>query len=127
MIKECKKQNKEYGYYIKDVIGGFTSTDRYSPNVFNIHPTEVYRIYVDGSPDKLVRGVELIGTPLAMFATIKDAGDDQGVFTGMCGAESGYVPVTAISPSIFVKRIETQKQPKSYERMPILTRPQVTN
>lgn len=126
LIKECKRQDKDYGYFIKDVIGGFTSTDRYSPNVFNIHPTEVYRIYVDGRPDELVRGVELIGTPLAMFATIQNAGDDQGVFTGMCGAESGYVPVTAISPSLFVKQIETQMQPKSYERMPILTRPQAT-
>ena len=65
-------------------------------------PTVVYRIYVDGRPDQLVRGVDLIGTPLTMFAGIEAAGDTPGVFTGFCGAESGQVPVSAISPSLFV-------------------------
>jgi TldD protein len=31
-------------------------------------------------------------------------------FTGFCGAESGNVPVTATSPSLFVRQIETQKK-----------------
>src|ERR1044071_6656170 len=70
LIKECKKQKKPYGYFFKSVVGGFTNTDRYSPNAFNIFPTEVYKVYVDGRPDELVRGVDLIGTPLAMFAVV---------------------------------------------------------
>lgn len=111
LINECKKQKKKYGYLFMDVMGGFTTTDRFMPNAFNIFPTEVYRVYVDGRPDELVRGVDLIGTPLAMFAEIKAAGDKSDVFTGFCGAESGSIPVTAISPSLFVKRIETQKKP----------------
>jgi TldD protein len=113
LIKECKRQKKEYGYFFKNVVGGFTVTDRYRPNAFNIFPTEVYRVYVDGRADELVRGVDLIGTPLAMFAEITAVGDTHGVFTGFCGAESGYVPVSAISPSLFVRRIETQKKPRS--------------
>lgn len=113
LIKECKRQKKEYGYFFKSVVGGFTTTDRYRPNAFNIFPTEVYRVYVDGRADELVRGVDLIGTPLAMFAEIAGVGNTHGVFTGFCGAESGYVPVSAISPSLFVRRIETQKKPKS--------------
>jgi TldD protein len=123
LIKECKKQNKEYGYFFKEVIGGFTLTNIYTPNVFNIIPTEVYRIYVDGRPDELVRGVELIGTPLLMFSEIKATGDSPEVFTGFCGAESGNVPVTAISPSLFVRKIETQKKPEDEGQMPILPRP----
>lgn len=111
LISECKKQKKKYGYLFMDVMGGFTTTDRFMPNAFNIFPTEVYRVYTDGRPDELVRGVDLIGTPLAMFAEIKAAGDRSEVFTGFCGAESGSIPVTAISPSLFVKRIETQKKP----------------
>jgi TldD protein len=126
LIKECKRQKKPYGYYFKSVVGGFTTTDRYRPNAFNIMPTEVYRIYVDGRPDELVRGVDLIGTPLAMFAEIAAVGDTHSVFTGFCGAESGYVPVSAISPSLFVRRIETQKKPKSEVEEPILPAPQST-
>jgi TldD protein len=123
LIKECKKQKKKYGYYFKDVIGGFTITNRYAPNVFNIIPTEVYRIYVDGRPDELVRGVDLIGTPLLMFSEIKGTGDTSEVFTGFCGAESGSIPVTAISPALFVRKIETQKKPEEKGQLPVLPRP----
>lgn len=123
LIAECKKQNKKYGYLFMDVVGGFTNTGRVMPNAFNIFPTEVYRIYVDGRPDELVRGVDLIGTPLAMFAEIQAADDKSEVFTGFCGAESGSVPVTAISPSLFVKRIETQKKMVTQVENTILEKP----
>jgi TldD protein len=123
LIKECKKQDKLYGYYIKKVNGGFTATDRYQPNVFNIQPIEVYRIYVDDRPDELVRGVDLIGTPLTMFSEIAATGDQYGIFNGYCGAESGYVPVSAVAPAIFVKKIETQRQVESQFEMPILPNP----
>jgi TldD protein len=124
LISECKKQKKTYGYFFKDVIGGFTMTDRFMPNAFNIFPTEVYRVYVDGRPDELVRGVDLIGTPLTMFSQIDAADDSHEVFTGFCGAESGSIPVTAISPSLFVKRIETQKKPLVQVDKPLLKRPE---
>jgi TldD protein len=125
LIKECKRQKKDYGYLFKSVVGGFTTTDRYRPNAFNIFPTEVYRVYVDGRADELVRGVDLIGTPLAMFAEIAGIGNNPGVFTGFCGAESGYVPVSAISPSLFVRRIETQKKMKTRVETPILPAPTI--
>lgn len=123
LISECKKQKKEYGYYFKSVIGGFTITDRFNPNVFNIIPSEVYRIYVDGRPDELVTGVELIGTPLTMFSNILYAGDNYGFFSGFCGAESGYIPVSAVSPAIFVKKIETQKGMEMKAESPLLPSP----
>ena len=122
-IDEIEDQEKEYGYYFAEVMGGFTMTGRYMPNAFNVTPTEVYKIYADGRPDELVRGVDLVGTPLAMFSEIKAAGNTSKVFTGTCGAESGSVPVTAISPSLFVRQIETQKKMKSQERPPLLPRP----
>jgi len=123
LIDEAKKNNNEYGYLFDQVSGGFTSTGRYSPNAFNVTPLVVYRIYVDGRPDELVRGVNLVGTPLAMFSQITAAGNDSGIFNGMCGAESGQIPVAAVSPSIFVKMVETQKQSKSQIQPPILERP----
>jgi TldD protein len=127
LIRECNRQGKTYGYLFKDVVGGFTITDRYNPNAFNIFPTEVYRIYTDGRPDELVRGVDLIGTPLAMFAEIQAAANDRDIFIGFCGAESGSVPVSAASPSLFVRRIETQKKPKEHVDTTLLDRPGSSN
>jgi len=124
LIDEAKKQGKEYGYFFKEVTSGFTYTgEGGSLNSFNVTPLEVYRIYVDGRPDELVRGVDLIGTPLSMFSNIVAGGDQSSVFTGMCGAESGWVPVTASSPMIFVNKIETQRRAKSREIPPILKAP----
>ncbi len=123
LVDELKKQGKEYGFLFAQVTGGFTMTGRYVPNAFNVTPTEVYRVYADGRPDELVRGVDLVGTPLAMFSQIDGAGNDPVIFTGTCGAESGGVPVTAISPSLFVKQIEIQKKMKSQDKPPLLPRP----
>jgi len=87
----------------------------------------VYKVYVDGKPDELVRGVDLIGTPLTSFSKIVAASDKLEVFNGFCGAESGYVPVSAVAPSILTTQIEVQKKAKSSERMPILPAPTGAN
>ncbi len=124
-LAEVRRQGKEYGYLFADVTGGFTMTGRFIPNAFNVTPTEVYRVYVDGRPDELVRGVDLVGTPLSVFSQIAAAGGEPEVFNGTCGAESGGVPVSAVSPALFVKQIEIQRQDKSQARPPILPRPSI--
>lgn len=123
LIAECKRDGKPYGLWFKEVEGGFTLTGRTIPNAFNVLPILVYRVYADGRPDELVRGVDLIGTPLATFERIIAAGDDGETFNGICGAESGWVPVSASSPSLLVREIEVQKKQKSQERLPILAAP----
>lgn len=120
---ECLKQNKEYGLLFDDIQGGFTFTGRTVPNAFNVQPLVVYKIFADGRPDELVRGVDLIGTPLTTFNNIVTAADDMGIFNGVCGAESGGVPVSASSPSLLVSTIEVQKKQKSQAKPPILSDP----
>lgn len=125
MIEELKEQGREYGYLFVNVIGGFTMTGRFAPNAFNVTPTEVYRVYADGREDELVRGVDMIGTPLAMFSQISEAGGELDIFAGTCGAESGGVPVSAVSPYIYVRMIETQRKSRDQDRPPILARPDI--
>ena len=123
LIAQCKAVGKPYGLWFQQVEGGFTLTGRTIPNAFNVLPILVYRVYADGRPDELVRGVDLIGTPLATFERIVAAGNDGETFNGICGAESGWVPVSASSPSLLVSEIEVQKKQKSQERLPILPAP----
>lgn len=120
---ELIRQGKPYGYLFSKVSGGFTNTNRVNANSFNVTPLIVYRIYADGKPDELVRGVNMIGTPLSMFSQIGACGKEQDVFNGYCGAESGSIPVSCIAPAIFVKMVETQRQAKSHVQPPILPRP----
>jgi predicted Zn-dependent protease len=123
LIAEAKAQGKQFGLFFEDISGGFTLTTRDSPQAFQVTPIMVYKVYVDGRPDELVRGVDLIGTPLTSFSKIVAASDKLEVFNGYCGAESGSVPVSAVAPSILTTQIEVQKKPKSAERMPILPAP----
>jgi TldD protein len=123
LIEEAKKQGKPFGLLFDDISGGYTFTGRESPQSFQVTPIMVYRIYVDGRPDELVRGADLIGTPLTSFSKIVAASDKVDVFNGFCGAESGYVPVSAVSPAILTTQIEVQKKAKSSERMPLLPAP----
>lgn len=123
LVEECRKQGKPFGLYFADISGGFTFTGRYLPQAFKVVPIMVYRVYADGRPDELVRGADLIGTPLVAFSRIVAAGDDGGIFNGNCGAESGSVPVSANAPSLLTSQIEVQKKGKSSERPPILPPP----
>lgn len=126
LIAECKKQGKPFGLIFQDISGGFTMTTRNAPQAFQVTPIMVYRVYTDGRPDELVRGVDLVGTPLISFSKIIACSDRPQVFNGMCGAESGWVPVSAVSPSVLTAQIEIQKKPKSSERLPILPPPDAT-
>jgi len=123
LLEECRRQGKEFGLLFADISGGFTSTRRWSPQAFKVIPILVYRVYPDGRPDELVRGVDIVGTPLTSFASILATADDPAVFNGVCGAESGALPVAVISPSILVRQIEVEKRQKAQDRPPILEAP----
>ncbi len=123
LIDEAKKQGKAYGLYFEDISSGFAVTTRSSPQAFQVIPLVVYRVYVDGRLDELVRGVSIVGTPLAAMKRILATGDKPEVFNGECGAESGTVPVSAVAPAMLVSEIETQRQPQGIERPPILPIP----
>jgi predicted Zn-dependent protease len=123
LIDEAKKQGKPYGLYFEDISSGFAVTTRSSPQAFQVIPLVVYRVYVDGRPDELVRGVSIVGTPLASMKRILATGDKSEVFNGECGAESGTVPVSAVAPAMLLSEMETQRQPQGTARPPILAIP----
>jgi len=123
LIEEVKKAGKPYGLYFEDVQGGFTLTTRELPQAFQVLPVIVWRVYADGRPDQLVRGVDIVGTPLASLNRILLTGNTTQVFNGICGAESGSVPVSASAPAMLFSEMEVQKRAASHERPPILPPP----
>jgi TldD protein len=123
LIEEVKKQKKRYGLYFEDIAGGFTLTQRNLPQAFQIRPLMVWRVYPDGRPDELVRGVDIIGTPLTVLGRIMLTGKKLQVFNGECGAESGFVPVSAAAPAMLFSEIEVQKTAQGHDRPPILPPP----
>jgi TldD protein len=123
LIELIKAQGKPFGLLIDDIAGGFTFTGRGQPQAFQVLPLVVYKVYPDGRPDELVRGVDIVGTPLAALTKIVATGDTIEVFNGYCGAESGSVPVSAAAPAILTSELEVQKKESSTDRPPILPPP----
>lgn len=123
LIQLIKEQGKPFGLLIDDIAGGFTFTGRGQPQAFQVLPLVVYKVFPDGRPDELVRGVDIVGTPLAALTKIVATGDTPEVFNGYCGAESGSVPVSASSPAILTSELEVQKKQTSTDRPPILPPP----
>jgi TldD protein len=121
--EECRKQGKPYGLIFNDISGGFTSTGRSGPQAFKVIPLLVYKYYTDGRPMEAIRGVDIVGTPLASFEQIIATGNDYDAFNGTCGAESGMVPVSAVAPSILVASMEVEKKSKEQQKPPILPPP----
>jgi len=122
-LEEIKKQGKPYGLYFEDIQGGFTLTTRALPQAFQVLPVMVWRVYADGRPDELVRGVDIVGTPLTVLTQIAATGDTTSVFNGVCGAESGSVPVAAAAPATLFSEMEVQKRKYGDTRPPILPPP----
>ena len=123
LIDEAKSQHKPYGLIFDEISGGFTSTAASLPQLFELKPLSVTRVWADGRPDELLRGVNLIGTPLASLETIVAAADDDDTFNGVCGAESGWIPVSAVAPSLLVQKIEVEREAKAQEKSPLLPPP----
>jgi len=123
LLEEIRRQGKTFGLLIDDIEGGFTFTGRGLPQAFQVLPLVVYRVYADGRPDELVRGVDIVGTPLVSLTKIVATSDQPEVFNGYCGAESGSVPVAAVSPAVLISELEVQKKETSTDKPPILPPP----
>ena len=123
LFELIKQQHKQFGLLIDDIAGGFTFTGRGQPQAFQVLPLVVYKVFADGRPDELVRGVDIVGTPLASLTKIVATGTTMEVFNGYCGAESGSVPVSAAAPAILTTELEVQKKETSTDRPPILPSP----
>jgi TldD protein len=126
LIAEARRQEKPFGLIIRDVTGGNTDTSGYAYQAFKGQPRLVYRVDAKTGEEVLVRGVEIVGTPLTALGKVTATGDDPRVFNGYCGAESGFVPVSTVAPTVLIGEIELQRTRKDTGRPPVLSSPWAT-
>jgi predicted Zn-dependent protease len=123
LMAEARRQGKPYGLVIRDITGGNTNTMSYGYQAFKGTPRLVYRVDARTGKEELVRGVELVGTPLTSVNKVLATSKEVRVFNGYCGAESGYVPVSTVAPAALVAEIELQRVTRANDRSPILPAP----
>jgi len=122
LIAEIKRQKKPFGMIFTDIRGGFTLTETNLPQAFKVEPVMAYRVYPDGKRE-LVRGIDIVGTPLSVLQSFIAAGRTVQTFNGVCGAESGWVPVSASGPALLVERLEVERKAEPDDMSPIMPQP----
>lgn len=123
LLEEARRQGKPYALIIRDITGGSTNTSSYGYQAFKGGARMVYKVDAKTGAESLVRGVEIVGTPLTSLGKIVAASDTPGVFNGYCGAESGMVPVSTIAPATLFSEIELQRSARGRSKGPILDSP----
>jgi len=124
LLALVRASGKPYGFLLVGSSGGENPTNRESAQTLEVRPRLTYRVDAVTGARTLVRGVKLVGTPLVVLNRIVAAGDDATLANGFhCGAESGWVPVSQIAPSLLVSEIELQRLPEERSRPPILPAP----
>lgn len=124
LLRLLRREHKPYGFLLVGAFGGENPNSRDSAQTLEVRPRLIYRVDAKTGKQELVRGVSVVGTPLVVLNRIVAAADDATLANGFhCGAESGYVPVDQIAPSVLVSEIELQRLPEDRARPPILPSP----
>ena len=125
LIAEIKRQKAPFGMIVYSTSGGETETARYDFQGFSGEISYATLVYPNGR-EVCVRGVNFIGTPLQALSNIIAVGKDQVMENGYCGAESGFIPVTTISPAILLRNLELQAKEEELVTQYILPKPRLS-
>ncbi len=125
LLQEVRRQGKPFGIRIESIAGGSTNTSSFGYQAYKGMPRVSYRVDAETGEETLVRGIEIVGTPLSSINKIVATSDRYGVFNGYCGAESGMVPVSTVAPDMLFAEIELQRAQEGTERAPVLPPPEV--
>lgn len=112
LIDEVKRRKLPFGVHVLHADSGETATKSYDFQAFLGQIRAATRVYPDGR-EELVRDVSFVGTPLNAVRGILAAGARREVDNSYCGAESGAVPVSTISPAFLIENLELQSSARS--------------
>ncbi len=124
LLEEIRAQKKPFGLIVYESIDGETDTTSYDFQAFYGDIAYATLLYADGREEP-VKGVDFVGTPLQALGNIIAVGKELEVDNSYCGAESGFLPVTTISPAVVLRNLELQSKDEELITPYILSRPKM--
>ncbi|HJL16421.1 MAG TPA: metallopeptidase TldD-related protein [Sandaracinaceae bacterium LLY-WYZ-13_1] len=112
LLAEAERRGLPFGIHVRAADSGETATKSYDFQAFLGQIRAAERVYLDGRREP-VRDVSFVGTPLNAVRGVIAAGERREADNSYCGAESGAVPVSTISPSLLVESLELQSSARS--------------
>jgi len=103
-------------------------------------PLLVYRVYPDGRPDEIVRGMRVIGLNTRSLRNIAGIGNDYFVYNYMQSQVSGFagtalgafgsaqtgIPASMVAPSLLLEEVEVRGSRGEPKRLPLLPAPSMS-
>jgi TldD protein len=124
LLLEIRRQKKPFGMIVYETNGGETDTTNYDFQAFSGDIAYATLVYPNGR-EVCVRGVNFVGTPLQALSNIIAIGDTPELDNGYCGAESGLIPISTISPAALISNLELQGKEEELVTPSILQRPKI--
>jgi predicted Zn-dependent protease len=124
LLAEIRRQRKPFGMIVYETSGGETETTRYDFQAFGGEIAYATLVYPNGK-EVCVRGVNFVGTPLQALNNIMAVGDELELDNGYCGAESGFIPVSTITPAVLLSNLELQAKDEELVTQYILPKPRI--
>jgi len=123
------QRQEEFSEVIMSVAGGAAAGERM--------PLSVYRVWVDGGKEEIVRGARLTGLTLRALRNIAAIGNDSAVFNffqnpspgfagtalGAFGGAQGGLPSSIVAPSLLFEEVEVRGARGEPRRLPLLPAP----
>ena len=124
LLQEIKRQKKPFGMIVYETNGGETDTTNYDFQAFSGDIAYATLVYPNGR-EVCIRGVNFVGTPLQALSNVIAVGDTPELDNGYCGAESGLLPISTISPAVLINNLELQGKDEELVTPSILARPKI--
>jgi predicted Zn-dependent protease len=122
LLELVRSQRKPFGLIVYETTGGETDTTSFDFQAFSGQIAFATLLYPDGT-EAPVRGIDFVGTPLQALGNIVAAGAEQEMENHYCGAESGFLPVTTISPAVLLSTLELQLKDEELLTQFVLPKP----
>ena len=113
--RHCVQNNIECGLYI-DARAGNVNV---GTSKFHLYPHRAWKIFPDGRRER-IESFYVAGFPYELLKQIVVTGDNYKTCTGMCGAESGWIPTQEIAPAAFIPRVTIQAEEPKIETKRLL-------
>ncbi len=119
LLKELRKEKKPYGLWIQKTRAFTRENSAAGEESLRIMPELIYLVNAQTGKLTLVRGLDLVGTPLGFLSHVLGEGKDMTVINHRIG----WVPMSVIAPSLVLSQVELQRSKEPPVNPPILPPP----
>ena len=122
LMRAARQEGKSYGLWIRRLRGFVQENSASGEESLRIMPELLYLVDSKTGKLTLVRGLDMVGTPLGLLSHVLSEGADMKPSDHIIH----WVPISVVAPSLLLSEVELQRSKETPVKPPILGAPGVT-